>query len=296
MMSHLGVSALQALYQEYLDVEVTYSKEVVTGLGQVSSGSSLKCQGDVYPCLVHSCSFRKAILLLRLPAANWKVSQFGTKLAVLTLMFLQPKTSKKELFQFNGSLEVVQENQSETGLLSIMLEVKFSHRPPEGFLQVQGSYLTLRKETHQRKEARITVNTETMDLLGLTSSHSTLVIDHIERKCLIRDLSYQGARVILTGVANFLLQKPFELTVPIRNMTPNQIPGQILRAEPVPGHRGLAIVALGYHNDRVPIEYLRVLQKGFKLGLEKQGSQAPVAKSTEPKTSKIDLKTFKLTR
>ena len=295
-MSHLGVSALQNLYQEYLDIEVIYSREVTTGLGLVPAGSSLKCQGDLYPCLIHSCSFQKAILLLRLPSSQWKVSQFGTKLAVLTLMFLQPKTSKKELFQFNGPLEILQEHKSDNGTLSIMAEIKFSHRPPEGFLQIQGSYLTLRKETNQRKEARITVSAETQELLGLTSSHSTVIIDHIERKCLIRDLSYQGARVILTGVAPFLVQKPFQLTVPILNMLPNQIPGQILRAEPVPGHRGLAIVALGYHKDKVPIEYLRVLQRGFKLGLEKQGPQPPVSRSTEPRTSTIDLRTMKLIR
>jgi hypothetical protein len=292
-MSLLGTSVLQNMYQEYLDTELTYSKEVAAGLGLLPAEASLKWQGALFPCVVHSCSFRVAQVLVRLTEAKWKEMEAGSRIGTLTLTFLQPKTAKKELFQFNGSLQVVQYHGAGEGELSVLMTVTFSHRPPEGFLQAHGSYLGLKKEANQRKEDRIPMTNQARDLMGLSNLNTTVTVDHIDRKCLIRELSYTGARAILTGVAPFLLDKPFALTVPMVDPHPMSIPGRIVRAEPVEGHKGLAVIALGYHPDRVPVEYLRALQKGFKLGL---GAKKPdhVAHPTGPRTSTIDLKTLKI--
>ena len=292
-MTLLGTSVLQNLYQEYLDTELTYTKEVAAGLGLLPAESTIKWQGELFHCVVHSCSFRAAKLLVKLTDAQWKPMEFGSRISTLTLTFLQSKTDKKELFQFNGTLQILQQHGAGEGELSILLGLAFSHRPPEGFLQAHGSYLNLKKEANQRKEDRITLNPESKEILGLSNLNTTVTVDHIERKCLLRELSYNGARVILNGVAPFLLDKPFSLTVPMTGKSQLEIPGKILRAEAVEGHRGLAVIALGYHTERVPVDYLRALQKGFKLGLGARRTTAP-AKPAHPHTSSIDLKTLKV--
>ncbi len=294
-MTLLGTSVLQNLYQEYLDTELTYTKEVAAGLGVLPADSSLKWSGTLYPCVVHSCSFRSAKVLVRLTSAQWKAIESGTRITTLTLTFLQPKTGKKELYQFNGTLQVHQQNGAGEGEWSVLLGVAFSHRPPEGFLQAHGSYLNLKKEANQRREERIPLTLETRALLDLSSLNTVVTVEHIERKCLLRELSYNGARVILTGVAPFLLEKPFVLEVPFSGKAALKIPGNILRAEAVEGHRGLAVIALGYHPDRVPVDYLRALQKGFKIGLgAKRSTLQP--RPVGQQTSSIDLTTLKLRR
>lgn len=295
-MTLLGTSVLQNLYQEYLDTELTFSKEVCLGLGMLPAESTLKWQGELHACVVHSCSFRAAKVLVRMTAQEWRILEFSSRVTTLTLTFLQPKTGKKELYQFNGTLQVLQQHGAGEGEVSILLGITFSHRPPEGFLQAQGSYLNLKKEANQRREDRIALGEESRVVLGLSSLGTTVIVDHIERKCLLRDLSYNGARVILTGVAPFLLDKPFTLAMPLAGKAPLSIPGKILRAEAVEGHRGLAVIALGYHTDRVPVEYLRTLQKGFKLGLGARKVVAPPRPATGPQTSTIDLKTLKVTK
>lgn len=292
-MTLLGTSVLQNLYKEYLDTELSYSKEVSSGLGMVPTDSTLKIQGELYPCVVHSSSFRIAKVLVRVPAAQWKAVELGSKLTTLTLTFLQAKTGKKELFQFNGTVQILQKYGANDTEVSVFMAVTFGHRPPEGFLEAQGGYLNLRKEASQRQEDRIPVTNETRELLGLASLNTTVTVDHIERKCLIRDLSYNGARVILSGVAPFLLEKPFSLTMPLVDQAGLHIPGTIVRAEAVDGHRGLAVIALGYHPERVPVEYLRALQKGFRLGLGAKKSLAG-PRPDVPRTSTIDLKTLKV--
>jgi len=292
-MTLLGTSVLQNLYQEYLDTELTYSKEVALGLGVLPADSSLRWSGELFPCVVHSCSFRAAKVLLRLTSSQWRAMENGPKTATLTLTFLQPKTAKRELFQFNGTLQVHQQNGAGEGELSILLGVQFSHRPPDGFIEAHGSYLALKKEANQRREDRIALSGENREMLGLNNLNTTVTVDHIERKCLLRELSYNGARAILTGVAPFLLDKPFTLGIPLSGAPDMRIPGTILRAEAVEGHRGLAMIALAYHPDRVPVEYLRALQKGFKLGLGAQRPQGP-SRPSGAQTSVIDLKTLKL--
>jgi len=293
-MTLLGTSVLQNLYQEYLDTELTYAKDVAAGLGLLPAETSLKWQGELFPCVVHSSTFRAAKVLVRLSAIQWKALEFGSRITTMTLTFLQPKTGKKELFQFNGTLQVLQQNGAGQGEVSILLSVAFSHRPPEGFLQAHGSYLSLKKEANQRHEDRVPLNDEAKELLGLASLNTTVVIDHIERKYLMRELSFDGARVILTGVAPFLLEKPFTLAVPFTGRTSIDISGKILRADAVDGHKGLAIIALGYHPDRVPVDYLRALQKGFKLGLGTKKTLVTPTRTSGPQTSAIDMKTLKV--
>jgi len=293
-MSLLGTSVLQNLYQEYLETELTYSKEVALGLGVLPAESSLKWSGDLFPCVVHSCSFRAAKVLVRLTASQWRAMERGTKLTTLTLTFVQPKTSKRELFQFNGNLQVLQQHGSGEGEVSVLLGVVFSHRPSEGFLQAHGSYLNLKKEANQRREDRISLSPEARELLGLSSLNTSISVELIDRKCLLRELSYNGARVILTGVAPFLLDKPFVIDIPFAGRPPLQIPGNVLRAEAVESHRGLAVLALNYHEDRVPIDYLRALQKGLKLGLGSR--KAPAPRPVASPTSQIDFKTLGLKR
>jgi hypothetical protein len=265
-MTVLGSSILQNFYQEFLNTELTYSKEVSIGLGLLPE-TTLRWKGEVFPCVVHSCSFQAAKVLVRLNAGQGKAGEFGNRTTTLTLTFREPGSAKKDLYQFNGTTQILQQHGAEEGERSILLEMTFNHQPAEGFLQIQGSYLALKKEAHQRKEDRIPLTAENKDLLGLGNLNTTITIDHIERKCLLRELSFSGAKVILTGVAPFLIDKNFSLSVPIAEKTSVLISGKIVRAEAVEGHRGMAVIALGYQQDQVPMDYLKVLQKGLKLGL-----------------------------
>jgi len=291
-MALLGSAVLQNLYQEYQDTELTYTKDVAVGLGLLPGESSIKWQGSSYPCVVHSGSFNSAKVLVKLTSSQWRAMQIGSKLTTLTMTMVQSKAGRKELININGTLQLLQQPGS-GGEVSVLLGVTFAHRPPDNFLQAQGSYLSLRQEANQRTEERILLSPENKDLIGVMNLNTIVTVDHIERKCLIRDLSYTGARAILTGVAPFLVDKPFTLQVPLAEGT-IQIPGKIVRADPVEGHKGLAVIAMGYHTDHVPLDYLKAIQKAIKLGLAAQSGRANVKQNAETRTSSINFKTLKV--
>jgi hypothetical protein len=296
-MTVLGTNVLQGLYQEYLTTELTYTKDVAAGLGLLPNESTVKIQGLLFPCVVHSASFQSAKFLLRLKPEQWKVIQFGSKIATLTLVLLDSRRGKKELYQFNGSLQVLQKHTTPEGDFVFLAAVQFSHRPHEVFLQSHGSYLNLKKEAHQRQSDRILLTPENMGILELASLNTTVIIDKIERKCLLREVSYGGARVILTGVGQLLNDKPFDLTFPHLVLGNLAITGKITRAENMESHRGLAHVALSYSPGEVPVNYLGTLQKAFKLGL---GNDKKPQMTTGPDKSglfsRIDPKTLRPVR
>jgi len=271
-MTVLGSAVLQTFFQDYLDTDLTYTKEVTRGLGLLASEATLRWQGESLVCRVHSSSFRTAKVVVQVSAE--KARAFGGATAILTLAFLHPKTGKKESVPITGITQVLQSHTGATGV-TLLVGLTFTHRPADTFLETQGAYLALKKEANQRREERIPVNQENRSALGLAQLNTTVVIDHIERKCMFRDVSYGGARVLLTGVAAFLVNKPFVLALPLEGQVPLDVPGTIVRAEAIEGHKGLAVIALAYDADKVPPEYLRALQKAFKLGLGNPRDPSP---------------------
>lgn len=270
-MTVLGSAVLQTFFQDYLDTDLTYTKEVTRGLGLLASEATLRCQGESLPCRVHSSSFRTAKVVVQVsPERARTLGATG----ILTLAFLHPKTGKKESVPISGAIQVLQTHTGPQGV-TLLVGLTFSHRPADTFLETQGAYLALKKEANQRREERIPVNQENRAALGLSQLNTTVVIDHIERKCMFRDVSYGGARVLLTGVAAFLVNKPFVLALPLEGQGSLSVPGTIVRAEAIEGHKGLAVIALAYDADKVPPEYLRALQKGFKLGLGNPRDPSP---------------------
>lgn len=294
-MALLGSSIIQNLFQEYQDTELAYTKDVAAGLGLLPGESSFKWQGELYPCVVHSGSFNSAKVLVKLSGSQWRAIEAGSKLTTLALTLQTSRTGRKELVAINGTLETLQHPGS-GGEVSVLMSISYSHRPPESLVSAQGSYLSLKKEANQRTEDRIALNPENRIAVGLSSLNTVVTVDHIERKCLIRDLSYNGARAILTGVAPFLVDKPFTLQVPLTDGTVH-LPGKIVRADPVEGHKGLAVIAMGYHTDLVAIDYLKTIQKAIKLGLTVKTGRGPnVTRTAESQTSTINLKTLKVER
>lgn len=301
-MSVLGSNALQNLFYQFLDTELTYNREVSAALGFLPSGSTLKLLGRHFPCVIHSSSFEEAKVLLRLPGEIRNDLETGSKLAALSLVFFNAKLGKNEIFQMYGAVSILQVQAGPEGFVSLFLSLSYNHRPPDTFLELQGAYLSLQKEIHQRREERISLNQTTADHLGLASLNTIVSIEQIDRRCLLREISYGGAKIVLNGLGQYLTHKPFELQIHHLAKGKMLLPGHIMRAEEVEGHRELAVIGLKYQAEKVPVEYLQTVQKALKVGLGRsqqvdQGAKDYLKRhgyASGPQTSRIDLNTLRL--
>ena len=88
----------------------------------------------------------------------------------------------------------------------------------------------------------------------------SLYVDEVPRKCIVRDLSFSGALVLVTGVAKFLINREAKLKLEITDSKqPLILSGKIVRFEEYPDRKGIGSVGLQFHPNGVAMEYKLLL-------------------------------------
>ena len=117
-----------------------------------------------------------------------------------------------------------------------------------------------------RAEERIVLTEETNRKLNIDLKKVFLLVDNLPRKCLLRDLSFSGARIILMGNAKFILNKPVVLRLEYDNGRRTfNLPGVCLRSETVEGRKDLAVLGLKFADKGIPIEYRLLINEYMTL-------------------------------
>ena len=119
-----------------------------------------------------------------------------------------------------------------------------------------GKLLEANINAKKRKDKRILITPESIRKLSLKGKEAFIYVESIPRKCIIRDLSFSGAKVLLFGIAKFLINKKAVLRIAFEDIKqPVEIAGEIIRFEPVEGRKDIAAVAIHFNEDKVPMEY-----------------------------------------
>jgi hypothetical protein len=152
------------------------------------------------------------------------------------------------------------------------MTLEFTKRPPEDLVEILGRFLEANVNSQKRRDERITVNEVSIKKLGFSSCNAIVAVDKIDRKCLIRDLSFGGAQVLLPGVAKFLENKPIVLRLSVEETGQMLIfPGKIVRVEPLSGRRDITQTSLQFDDATVPHQYKVLINEGLRLLKNKQG-------------------------
>jgi hypothetical protein len=119
--------------------------------------------------------------------------------------------------------------------------------------------------SQKRSEERILITTETLRKIGISNKELSILIQGIPRKGILRDISFSGAKVILLGLAKFIMNKEAVLRIEIEE--PRQIleiPGTIVRYEPVEGRKDISAFAIKFHEAKVPMAYKLLINDYLK--------------------------------
>ena len=138
----------------------------------------------------------------------------------------------------------------------VIVTISFTQRPPDDLIEPVGRLLEANANALRRKEERIAINADSMRKLSLTKEETFVMIDNVPRKCIIRDLSFSGAKVILLGVEKFLTNKSTVLTLdfedPIEQI---QVPGTIVSADLVEGRKDIVAASVSFDEKLIPLSY-----------------------------------------
>ena len=141
-----------------------------------------------------------------------------------------------------------------------MLTIQFTNRPPDDFIEIVGRVLDANVNSAKRKDSRVHLSADNMRRLNLLSSESAVFIERVPRRCILRDISFSGAKVIMLGVAKFLIDKDIALRIDFND--PREtflIRGKFIRAENVEGKKEMLALGITFEEAAVPM--------GFKVRL-----------------------------
>jgi hypothetical protein len=242
-------------YELYKTIDITFTKEIIKTTGLDARGVFLKCLGEQWPCVLYSSSFSsakvvassRASLMDKIKKANNLVSlRYSFKLADKTdplSFFIAAKATGFSPYTAGGSdLQIA--------------NLVYTQQPPDDFIEIMGRLLDANINSARRRSERIILTPDSMRKIGLVSKDSVIFVQGVPRKCILRDLSFSGAKAIILGVAKFLMEKQCSLRIDMEE--PNEtveLIGKIVRFENVEGRKDLTAVAIEFDESLVPMGY-----------------------------------------
>jgi hypothetical protein len=188
----------------------------------------------------------KSDLLAKLEQANHMVS--------LRFSFKNTETGAPLTFFVSAKcLGNVPHNDSDN---MAVFDLQFTQRPPYDLIEIMGRLLDANINSTKRKDDRILITPESMRRLHVDSNNTAVFIQKVPRKCILRDIAFSSAKVIMMGVSKFLVDKDAALRLDFDD--PREaflIPGKFTHAEEVEGRKELCALTIEYNEKQIPMGY-----------------------------------------
>jgi hypothetical protein len=253
-MGVLTSQKIATFYERFKEIDVTYTKEVIQVTGLQSKQVYLKCVSDVWPCVIYSSSFQGAKVAVNIKSGLIAKLQQANNMVSVRFCFKDPNGGEQVTFfvsarsagyaPYGGSQDVA------------LFNVQFTQRPPDDLIEIMGRLLDANFNSTKRKDEWITLNAESIRRLNLLSGEAAVFMQGVPRRCIVRDISFSGARIVIMGILKFLLEK--EVSIKLNFNEPQQsylIKGKFTKAENVESRKDLLVMNLAFDDGAVPMGY-----------------------------------------
>jgi hypothetical protein len=141
--------------------------------------------------------------------------------------------------------------------------LEFTQKPSDTLVGILGSLLEIKSNALRRRDQRIVVTPDIMKRIGMESRESCVAIDGTSRRCVLRDLSFGGAKVLLSTTG--LPHSPQKAMLKLQRCEvadDTVLDGSVVRVEDVQGHEDLVALSIKYSTDP-PISYKQKINSIF---------------------------------
>jgi hypothetical protein len=253
----MGVLTSQKIttyYERYKAIDVTFTKEIIQVTGLITQQVYLKCVGDFWPCVVYSSSFQGAKVVANIKTGLVEKLQQANNSASLRFCFKNADTGAPVTFfvstrsvgnaPYGGSKDVA------------IFTLQFTQRPPDDLIEIMGRLLDANVNSAKRREERILLTTDSLRKLKLLSKDTAAFIQGVPRRCILRDISFSGAKIIMMGVAKFLVDRETSLRIDFDDPRESfLLKGKFIRSETVEGRKELVALAMLFDETQIPMGY-----------------------------------------
>ena len=254
---------IQKFFNSYKDTDVTFNNSVILETGLKSKEIYINVQGYKIPCILYCASMTKAKVVANISEETFEKIRTANNNVSLRLSFT--RDDKSDPLKFFISSKVVSHNPYSTkNSKANFINLEYSKNPPDDLIKILANLLEMRASVDKRKELRIQLNKENIMKLGISLAETVIEIQNIPRKCIIRDLSITGAKIIVFGIAKFLIKKDAILKIKFQNeRKPIDIISNVVRCEEVKGRKDLSALAIAFNQNKLPITYLKKINSFF---------------------------------
>lgn len=272
-------------YNKYRENEIVFTKDIIRFLRMDPRQIYVKCAGSQWPCIINSTSFQQAkIIIGTTGGAFQQITKKDAPPVSLRYCFIEPDNQPLVFFVTCRVTDVTPYmNSHELAIVTL----SFTQRPPDDLIYKLGSLMDAKEGFLYRKEERIILNDDAQRLLGINKKESIVYIQNVPRRCILWNLSFSGAKIVVLGLPAFLKGK--DCIVRLIFSDPNEaidVKGTIVSANAVEGRKDLAEAGIKYDENLVPLsykirinEYLSSKRKRF-LDYSEKENEAENADST----------------
>ena len=262
---------ITSYYQQFENTEVTFTREVIQALLLNTKQIFIKCLGYQWPCIIYSSSMSNAKIITTLQPSLRDSLNKSKNVVSLRFSFIQREKTDPLAFFVSSRIVGIAPYGDPTKGLSF-LNLQYTQRPPDDLIERLGNLLSANVSFHRRREERIIISPDVQKKIGLLSTGVQVTVDNVPRKGLLRDISFGGAKVLMQGVPQFLVDRTASLRLefddPQETLT---IAGTIVRFEPVEGRSDISAFAIQFEEKHVSMpfkmrlsSYLRLIKQPLK--------------------------------
>ncbi len=241
-------------YDQYRDTEITFTKDIIRAIGLDPRQIYVKCNNGQWPCIINSTSFQHSKIIVGTKGGAFQsLSNKDTTGINIRFCFFETENQLMSFFVAGRVTSIVPYMNSKD--LAIVT-ITFTQRPPDDLIEVIGRLLEANSNAIRRREERIILNEDSKRKLGLVKEEAIIMVQGVPRHCIVRDLSFSGAKIILLGLSQFLTNKPATLRLEFEDPDEViQLNGAIVAAELIEGRKDIVAASMSFSEKMVPLSY-----------------------------------------
>ncbi|MBR4600369.1 MAG: PilZ domain-containing protein, partial [Treponema sp.] len=138
----------------------------------------------------------------------------------------------------------------------VIVTLQFAARPPDDLIEICGRLLEANANAIRRREERIPINDDSKRKLSLAKEECNVIVQSVPRHCVVRDISFSGARVILIGLSQYLAGK--EAILRLEFNEPSEIlsiRGTVVSADLIQGRKDICLASLKFDESTLPLSF-----------------------------------------
>lgn len=241
-------------YDYYRDKEIIFTKANLKSLRIDPRQIYLKSNGGQWPCIINSSSLQQAKVIIGTASGIYTTVQKNRTAPISIRYCFFDQNNEPIQFSVNCTVYDIKPFQNSNELA--MLTLNFTQRPPDDLILRIGEFIEVNENFQNRKEERIAINDNSLRLLNIPKEESYIFIAGVPRKCILKDLSFGGAKAMLVGIPKFLENKTVDLRLFFMDTNEKiSLQGIIKQSDFLPGRKDISIVHIEFIPDEIPMTY-----------------------------------------